>query len=55
MNPAILSVLKNAFFRTANSLGTNYLDRFPLVNGKRAVPKSLIALAATGVRHKYLC
>lgn len=48
-NPTLAYILKSGFFRTSNSTGSVYADRFPEHDGKREIPKSLLALAATGL------
>ncbi|KAJ3502357.1 hypothetical protein NMY22_g18611 [Coprinellus aureogranulatus] len=50
-NPTLAHVLKAGFFRSSSATGAAHADRFPVHEdtGKREVPKSLLALAATGV------
>ncbi|KAJ3524938.1 hypothetical protein NMY22_g10788 [Coprinellus aureogranulatus] len=48
-NPVLAHILKAGFFRTPTSTGSAHAGSFPEHDGKREVPKSLLALAATGI------
>jgi hypothetical protein len=52
LHPAIAQTLKKAYFSSQTGLGFAYKDKFPLGSPsqtERELPKSLVALAATGV------